>query len=215
MKSHPRSWTVVASSRIYRMLMALYPRAFRSRFGAEMVQTFDELSRRLHGHAGLRGIAGLWTSTARDVATTVPSEHYQAWRSDMQRVETVASLVGYVGLAITASFVAVNVLQYNVGIELPWNPWDTLLDATDGSPTRYALDLAILFGPLVALAAFFLPMLKISFGGENEQVVTVVVRKTSGTKVALITVSLGVMAILGTYLIFENLPCFIGEQVTC
>ncbi len=133
----------------------------------------------------------------------------------MRRVETLTSFIGYAGLAITGSFVAVNLLQYEVGVDLPWNPWDTLLDATENTPGRIPVDLLILFGPVIAIAAFLLPMLKISFGGDDQQIVTVFVRRTSLTRIVVIAASVGVMAILGTYLFFENLPCILGEQVTC
>lgn len=133
----------------------------------------------------------------------------------MQRTHTMTSVIGYLVLAVPASFVAVNVLRYVVGVDLPWDPWETLLDATEDSPARYALDLMIVFGPVIAFAAFFIPMLKVSFGGENEQLVTVVVRKTSRTKVIFVAASVGVLGILGTYLFFENLPCILGEQLSC
>jgi uncharacterized membrane protein affecting hemolysin expression len=42
-----------------------------------------------------------------------------------------------------------------------------------------------------------------------------VIRKLSRQAVVLTILSLLVIGILGTYLISENLPCLLGQQISC
>ena len=51
---------------MYRLLLLLYPRGFRRRYGAEMAQDFDRLLEQARTEHGLPGAVGLWLGTAKD-----------------------------------------------------------------------------------------------------------------------------------------------------
>ncbi|MGD8330210.1 MAG: ABC transporter permease [Acidobacteriota bacterium] len=61
------SWPVRASQRLYGMLLAVFPRRFRERFGAEITETFTQLAEETYAEAGGRGLAGLWIKTLADI----------------------------------------------------------------------------------------------------------------------------------------------------
>jgi putative ABC transport system permease protein len=61
------SWPVRISSRVYRMLLAVFPRRFRERFGDEISGTFEQLAEEAHAASGARGLAGLWMKTFADL----------------------------------------------------------------------------------------------------------------------------------------------------
>jgi len=61
------SWPVGFSCRTYRVLMSVFPRRFRERFGPEIADTFDRLAADAWEAAGFRGLAGLWIKTFADL----------------------------------------------------------------------------------------------------------------------------------------------------
>ncbi|HET9423729.1 MAG TPA: ABC transporter permease [Gemmatimonadaceae bacterium] len=63
--------------RLFRALLVVYPRAFRSRFGEEMVEFFRE--RRLEQHRnGFRGAARLWAHLVADITINAPLMYLHA-----------------------------------------------------------------------------------------------------------------------------------------
>ena len=50
----------------YRLLLLLYPRSFRRRYGAEMVDAHRALLERTRREAGVRGETSLWAKTILD-----------------------------------------------------------------------------------------------------------------------------------------------------
>jgi hypothetical protein len=75
------------AERVYRLLLAAFPREFRDDVGEEMVAVFrarhrDESSR------GRRARVRLWARTVWDVAASATAEHVDAWRVRRDRVRT-------------------------------------------------------------------------------------------------------------------------------
>ena len=64
-----------ASERVYACLVEVYPKAFRSKYGQEMVQTFRDRCREELSQGRISGVIGLWGHTVLDFAVTVPIEH--------------------------------------------------------------------------------------------------------------------------------------------
>lgn len=62
-------------TRLYRLLLKLYPKAHRREYGSPMEQLFRDRCRDALDRAGLRGMAGLWRRVIADLIVTVPSEH--------------------------------------------------------------------------------------------------------------------------------------------
>lgn len=70
-----------ASERVYACLVGVYPEAFRSKYGQEMVQTFRDRCREELSRGRISGIIGLWGDTVLDFAVTVPIEHMKKGES--------------------------------------------------------------------------------------------------------------------------------------
>ena len=79
MRSNER---VPLGSRLYALLLHLYPRAFRREYGESMLQLFDDQRRAARG-AG--GNAMLWLKTLRDLVLSVPAAHSNERQADGQR----------------------------------------------------------------------------------------------------------------------------------
>ena len=75
-----------ASERVYAWLVGVYPKAFRSEYGQEMVQTFRDRCREELSRGRIKGVIGLWGHTVFDFAVTVPSEHLKK-RASMNTVD--------------------------------------------------------------------------------------------------------------------------------
>jgi len=89
---------LTASGRLYRLLLAGYPPAFRRRYGQEMAQVFHDCARDAHQQRGLTGLIELWIRTLGDLVTTVPREHLAEldtkasglWNATQQKIERSA-----------------------------------------------------------------------------------------------------------------------------
>lgn len=69
----PVAWSV----RLYRLLLAAYPRAFRRVYGEPMAQLFRDTALAAHRRRGLRGLAAVWWATAGDWAASAARQHWE------------------------------------------------------------------------------------------------------------------------------------------
>jgi predicted permease len=67
------------SVRCYRIAVWTFPRAFRARFGDQLISAFADAVTEHHARQGLRGIARLWRRTLADLVRHAPAEHWSAW----------------------------------------------------------------------------------------------------------------------------------------
>lgn len=118
-------------------------------------------------------------------------------------------------LVIPAGFVLVNLLEYVVGVPVGWNPYASLLDAARGTPWRYLFELVILASPLAALTLLLLPSLRFARSQAEGELATIVIRRGSTPALVLMGGCLLVLGILGAYLLAENLPCILGQAMSC
>lgn len=111
-------------ARAYRLLLCLYPRSFRERFGDEMVTLFAELVGDARRPGTRFGVTRLWTHTMIDLVTSARRER---WEDIMRPHHTlgrivivaipVVAIVGLLAagwataLALIAAGVALAVLQ--------------------------------------------------------------------------------------------------------
>lgn len=65
---------VSLSSRLYRLLLAVYPTEFRQQYGREMQQVFRDLCCAEWGRRGLSGLVQLWLRTLVDLVRTGSGE---------------------------------------------------------------------------------------------------------------------------------------------
>lgn len=118
-------------------------------------------------------------------------------------------------LVLPLGFVLVNVLQYELGIPVPWNPYDSLYTQIGGTSWTYLFDAVILFSPIVAFLIVILSQVRIS-GGEGTGVLArIEIRSASRLAYAIVGISVALLGVMGLYLMFENLPCLLGQQAIC
>src|SRR5262245_19661376 len=67
--------SVLASIRIYRRLLRIYPKAFQAEFAEHMSQVFGDLARRAVGRRGLMSVFVLWGRVVPDLITSAVQQH--------------------------------------------------------------------------------------------------------------------------------------------
>lgn len=81
--THPlRPWkrALVCSEWLYRLLLRMYPSAFRRAYGARMQQVFRDSCRAALQTRGLAGLLFFWASTWSDLLLSAPVERWQAFK---------------------------------------------------------------------------------------------------------------------------------------
>jgi len=68
------------SRRVYRLLLGVYPRVFRSRFGAQLESTFEDALRDGQAQQGVRGASLVWLRMLVDLAGSAVRERWAALR---------------------------------------------------------------------------------------------------------------------------------------
>ena len=92
------STTLSVSDRIYRALLAAYPKKFHEEYGPHMAQVFRDCCRDAQRQHGTPGVVGLWLPTLGDLAATALAERISERRHwDMSSPK----LVFWGGLAST------------------------------------------------------------------------------------------------------------------
>ena len=118
-------------------------------------------------------------------------------------------------LVVPFGFVLLNVLQYQLGIPVPWNPFNSVYDQVSGTSWRYLLDGVLLFSPVAALMLVFFSQVRISAGQDQAVLARIEIQKASRLACLVVGGSLAVLGVMGLYLAAENLPCLLGQQVSC
>jgi hypothetical protein len=215
MTSFSKQQALSYSIHLYKWLLLLYPTSFRQEFGQEMAHLFCDLYRDAWQQRGSQGLFFLWLATLKETAVTVPSEHFNEWKNNMKPKQTIPTLLGLALLAYSGFFVIFNVLKYNLGLPLPFDPFSGLSGSTNPTLWHIALNALVLFGPIVALALFLLPSVTLRVDLKSDQLLTVSLLKSGRLTLILIAACLGLLAVFFLYLLGENLPCLIGQQLIC
>jgi hypothetical protein len=66
---------ITVSCRVYRVLLAAYPRRFRRVYRDEIARCFRDFCREVYRSGGLRGLSGAWGKGVLDLYTNIPREH--------------------------------------------------------------------------------------------------------------------------------------------
>ena len=174
-------------NKLYRLLVALYPRAFRARFGESMLQTFRDMQRE-SGRGSLSKRAGfvIWVF-----------------------VETVIG-VGREHLVVAKDAHAMKILGSDVrnsaGIGLMLVAPLLLLELFKGSGLTNTSDAWALFGSLYLLAAAFLIVLTTTVRNVRD-------REGEGGRVFRLLVGGTAFVVLAAgwlLIVADQLPCFLG-----
>ncbi len=102
---------------------------------------------------------------------------------------------------------------------LPGNPVYEWFAVTIGNPQTNpiarALEIVVVFGPVLALLLTLVPTVHIKLRTEQASLISTITIKGNLWNIAVIAMSLIVLAILGTYVIVENWQCIIGLRTSC
>jgi hypothetical protein len=103
------------ASRLYALLLYLYPRWFRREYGESMLQLFNDQRRAVSG-AG--GNAMLWFKTLRDLVSSIPTAYSSARQAEGQRGAATVGAVfvwGLIGVLACAFLAFAVVIPSTVG----------------------------------------------------------------------------------------------------
>jgi hypothetical protein len=76
MRRRTARWPVTLSVRVYRLLLATYPRRFRREYGREMALAFRDCCRDAYRQDGSLALLRLWPRTLRDLAASAIGERF-------------------------------------------------------------------------------------------------------------------------------------------
>jgi hypothetical protein len=106
--------------RVYRAILALYPAEFRRRFGAEMVQLFQDTLRDARASGAPAGTLLAWIRILADVVATAPGEHLRRNRTVAHSLATAPSMtsriLGFAGVAAGLAILAAYVIDLPSGV---------------------------------------------------------------------------------------------------
>ena len=118
-------------------------------------------------------------------------------------------------MAMPALFIAVNVLEYELGIPIAWSPFHAVFDGNDSIVT-YVVNSLIVYGPVLGMASLLVPLFRVRWKTDEQGLaLTVSIRKTTWIHLGMTIVTMMTIAILGAYLLAENLLCLLGQQIAC
>lgn len=134
----------------------------------------------------------------------------------MARENALTTTLGSAFLAVPLLFIAVNILEYELGVPVPWNPFESIYEGSDHTPLRFFFDALIVFGPLAGLAVLVVPLTRINWSLNRDGVAfSISVRRGGAVTLGMIAVGITAIAVLGTYVVAENLPCILGREIRC
>ncbi len=215
MSSPFNHFAIKAATQIYSGLIYFYPAQFRHEYAKEMIELFDDLCHVTWQQQGYIGLAKLSLIIVKDFSASAAREYLDFWRNKMRQKQSLFQIIGIILLVYTGLFILLNVLIYEVGLSISWNPYEALYGRATTPLQSTLFDMSILFSPIIALVLFFIPAISISFTPDNSQLATMSISKLNRTSMILLSLSLLALSILGIYLMVENLPCLIGQQISC
>lgn len=130
------------SSRVYRLLLRVFPPEFRGDFGGEMEEVFRDQREEASQKAGLFGVLSLWAETIMGILRTAPREHLSIIRQDARYgLRSMAKEPGYaatavviLALGIGANAALFSVLNAVLARSLPYANGDSLVQIRQYAP---------------------------------------------------------------------------------
>lgn len=197
------------SERVYRVLLIVYPREFRREYGAQMRQVFGDLCREEMRRKQKIGLVRLWIRTVLDLGKSAFAQRMgDLDRPDGKEVGVNDRKLAGLGLALLLAplfFVAASLLKYGFGIGFLFDPMEYLLSEPG---RRYFFNLispiVFLGGLGLGVAANLYAVMRLSVGREDGVVVSTLRLEVKYANIAVILVSLALLATLVGYAFLEN-----------
>lgn len=215
MESTINHFVIKAVTQIYSGLVRFYPAQFKNEYAKEMIELFDDLCQETWQQQGYMGLTKLGLLIVKDFSTSAAHEYLDFWRHKMRQKQSLFQIIGIILLVYTGLFIVLNVLIYEVGLPISWNPYAALHGRASTPFQSTLFDMSILFSPIIALVLFFIPSINIAFNPGNNQLATMSISKLNRGSMILLSFCILALAILGIYFMVENLPCLIGQQLSC
>ena len=152
-----------------------------------------------------------WAWLVRDMAVGSLREQLSEWREQVSKIALIAAGI----LVLPLGFVMINVLQYELGIPVPWNPYDSVYDQISGTSWTRLFDAVMLLSPMAAVTLVVMSQIRISGGDDKAMISRIEIRKVSRLAYVVVGTSVALLGVMGLYVVFENLPCLLGQQVIC
>jgi hypothetical protein len=141
--------------------------------------------------------------------TLSPVADVPATRADKYRFAASVALV-----APAIVFVTANILRYNLGVAGPYRALEPVL-APGGGLMDWVLGLVVILGPMTAFTLAVSPMVRFRIERRGEDLVGTLTVRWRPALFAVAIVSAIVLAVIGSYLVAENLPCVLGLKASC
>jgi hypothetical protein len=182
-----------------RLLLRLYPRAWRERYG-------DELR-------DLVAAEGLRPSDAWDIARAAVVARVRSAATRMLRGETMTigpawrhptawAIAGFAVLLPTALFVAGSLAAYQLGLVALQGPMDRIGALAD---EWRALGVLLVGAPVLALALAALPLLRLERGSVTHEAAAIIAVRVRRLNIAIIAAAVLIGAALAWYFVGEVL----------
>jgi hypothetical protein len=208
----PRSARALrVSERLYKALIVAYPKGFRREYRAQLEQVFRDLCQEELQRDEKCGLWRLWVRTILDLGTTAWVERMSDLsRSNGKEVSVNDYKLAGAGLILLLLsplfFVAASLLKYELGIGFLFDPLEALLS----DPERLRVfnlvsPVVFLGGLLLALILNAYAVLRLNVGREDGAIVSTVRLETKFWNIAVVAVSLLLLATLVGYIFVENL----------
>lgn len=193
----------------YRALLRAYPKEFRDAYGREMERAFGDLCREASRRGGAGAIARLWARVLLDLALTAVTERIEQRRIardvEVGVNERRLAWVGLVLLSAPLFFVGASLLKYELGVGLLFDPLEALLSEPG---RRYVFNLVspvvFLGGLILALVLNAYAVVRLDVGSEDGVIVGTVRLEIRLLNIAVVVVSLLLLATLLGYFFVEN-----------
>jgi len=197
--------------RLYCALLIAYPPDFRADYGAQMVVLFRDQLRAARQHGAGGTTRHLWR-TAADLLTSALAERSAA----LQNKNLTPLLIGAALLIVPVTFFTLVILHEGLGLPITVEPFYTLYEAPQGTPTRTVLDVFIILGPVAAVLVNAVPFVRsVRQRMPTNGGLLVAVRETNALLLLVLLIGLALAAIFFTYALAENWQCIIGAAVSC
>lgn len=194
------------SERVYRALLAAYPKTFRREYGPRMERTFKDQYLREYRRGGWAWLLRVWVSVGRDLISSAFVERGHQLFGEERRVSNykLASL-GFVLLAAPLFFVAASLLKYEAGLGLLFDPLEMFLSEPGRREVFNVLSPVVFLGGLgLALAVNLHAVLQPTVNRENGAIVCVVRPEMKLANIAVAAVSSLLLVTLVGYVLLEN-----------